>query len=464
MHVAFIERIDPQQRINKDQMGGYGIGFSVGTTARSRMIERHKRLRNVPVLTLGYVASFFHAAGHTIEVISDGRISQQADLVLLYSSIVESAREVAYLKHVKQRSRAATGVIGPFAGHVPQVYADVADCVVCGEPEALMQQIAAGQPLPRGVVQSPVIQDMNTFPYPDWTPFPLETYSYYPLVLERPFVTVQASRGCDFLCSYCPYAAYYGKVRQRTVDNVLGELAHLVKTYGVRGIMFRDPLFTIHRPWVVQLMEGILQRGLTIRFGCETRMDLLDEELLDLMYRAGLRAVNCGVESVDKDVLKSADRNMSFHKLEQEVRHCEARGIKVAAFYVFGLMADTEATIRRTLDYAKHLNTFVAQFHINTPFPGTKVYEEVKDTITDHDWSHYDSFTPVFRHPQLSNDQLIHLRQEAFTSYYFRLTYVLKHGGQLLDSLAHSLVMSRDRRRQAVRAVDHPANRSSPAP
>ena len=195
MHVALVERIDARARINKDQMGGYGIGFSIGTDWRARLIEAQKRRRNVPVLTLGYVAAFLHRAGHTMEVVSDGRVPARADLVLLYSSIVESAREVAYLRRLKRETRATTTVIGPFAGHCPEVYADAADCVVCGEPEALIQRIASGEPCPRGIVQSPAIQEMDTFPYPHWEPFPLQDYSYHPLLRLRSRVTGLCSRG-----------------------------------------------------------------------------------------------------------------------------------------------------------------------------------------------------------------------------------------------------------------------------
>jgi anaerobic magnesium-protoporphyrin IX monomethyl ester cyclase len=438
MHIALIERIDPTARINKDQMGGYGIGLSVGGSRRARAIEHHKRVRNVPVLTLGYIAALFTRQGHSVEVISDGAISSRADLVILYSSIVESSLECAYLDRVRLQTQAVTGVVGPFAGHMPQIYAAHADFIVCGEPEAVMRDIAAGAAIPQGTVHAEPIQDMNTFPHPDWSVFPLESYSYYPLLLERPFVTVQASRGCDFLCTYCPYAAYYGRVRQRTAAHVLDELKHLKTQYGIRGVMFRDPLFTIHASWVEELMTGMLSADLHMTFGCETRMDLLNAPLIALMQQAGLRVINCGVESVDHQVLRSADRNMSFEKLESEVRNCESQGIKVAAFYVFGLPADTEQTIRATIKFAKRLNTFVAQFHVNTPFPGTKVYDQVKDRITDHDWSHYDSFTPVFTHPNLTEAQLVRLRHAAFTSYYFRPAYLTKHGGKLLEGLLSS--------------------------
>ncbi|MBI4355765.1 MAG: radical SAM protein [Candidatus Omnitrophica bacterium] len=426
MKIALIERIDARRRVNKDQMGGYGIGFAVSRDPVGRFIAWNKRRRNVPVLALGYLAAIFRQAGHEIEVISDGRLPDGADLTLIYASIVECHGEIAYARRVKAATRSHVGFVGPFASQKPELFLDAADFLIQGEPEAAARRLARGE-LPRGVAESPQLQDLDSLPYPAWDAFPLADYSYYPLILDRPFVSVQGSRGCDFLCSYCPYAAYYGKVRQRSVEHVLGELRHLVERYGVRGIEFRDPLFTVNRAWVVAFAQALRQAKLPIRWGCETRMDLLDAELIDLLYAAGMRSINCGVESASPEVLKSARRTMSFPKLEQEIRNCERKGIRVAAFYVLGLPADTTASIRETLRYAGQLNTYVAQFHINTPFPGTQMYEQLRNQIVETNWERFDSFTPVFRHPNLSSDELVGLRREAFVSYYFRPAYLRKH-------------------------------------
>jgi radical SAM superfamily enzyme YgiQ (UPF0313 family) len=134
-----------------------------------------------------------------------------------------------------------------------------------------------------------------------------------------------------------------------------------------------------------------------------------------------------GIESVNQEVLKKATRKSATIKKQNEiVDYCHKKGIRVAAFYIFGLPEDTEESIKQTIKYAKKLNTMVAQFFISTPFPGTKFYEQVKEEIYDHDFSHYNSYTPVHRSLNLTKKQLLKLKEKAFVSYYFRPRYVFR--------------------------------------
>ena len=87
---------------------------------------------------------------------------------------------------------------------------------------------------------------------------------------------------------------------------------------------------------------------------------------------------------------------------------------------------DTKETIKNTINYAKKLNTHVAQFFISTPFPGTEFYEQVKDKIYA-DWESFDSFTPTFMHKNLTPTELLKLKESAYTQYYFRPGYLFKY-------------------------------------
>ena len=423
MKVALVERINSRRMVNKDQMGGYGIYTTIGTGLGAKFIEKQTR-RNVPILALGYLAAIFLNHKHEVEVITDGR-TPESDLTVIYSSIVESKTEIDYAKRLREETETKIGFVGPFASQKPELY-DVADFIILGEPEEAAKLVAEGN-IPKGLVHSLPKQNLDELPHPDWSAFPLSNYSYYPVITETPFVTIQASRGCNFRCNYCPYAAYYGNVRRRSVANVLGEIKELVSRYGIKGLYFRDPIFTSDRRWVDSFAEELIKLDLDIHWGCETRIELTDEQLVDKLYTAGLRAINCGIESSDNEVLQSADRRNTFTKIEKMIRYCEEKGIKVLAFYVFGLLSDTTASIEKTIQYAKKLNTFGAKFHINTPFPGTPFYQEVESLIFEKDWENFNSCRPVFKHPNLSSEELLSLKEKAYVSYYLRPSYILKH-------------------------------------
>jgi len=90
---------------------------------------------------------------------------------------------------------------------------------------------------------------------------------------------------------------------------------------------------------------------------------------------------------------------------------------------------DTEETVEETINYAKKLNTLVAQFTISTPYPGTAFFEKLKNEgkMNTFDWEEYDAYTPVSEHEFLSGQKLLALKEEAFVSYYFRPAYLLRH-------------------------------------
>ena len=183
-------------------------------------------------------------------------------------------------------------------------------------------------------------------------------------------------------------------------------------------------MFTGNNQRAQFMAELMIQNKLGLVWACETALEFLNEDLLKLLYKAGLRSVNVGVESGDDGILSNVQRRAEQQRRSEHlVDFCNKVGIRVSAFYCLGLPLDTEATIRKTINYAKRLNTHVATFNVFTPYPGTPLYERVKNDIFDHDWEHYTSFTPVYRHPHLSVEQLEHLREEAFLSFYFRPQY-----------------------------------------
>ena len=83
--------------------------------------------------------------------------------------------------------------------------------------------------------------------------------------------------------------------------------------------------------------------------------------------------------------------------------------------------------MKRTIKYAKKLNTDFANFTICTPIPGTEYYEQIKDRIYENNWEKFDNFNPVFKHNNLSAGELRRFQEYALVSYYVRPKFILKH-------------------------------------
>lgn len=425
MKVSLLEiKSSRPECINKDFMGGYGWAFHIGKTWRAQAIEYVKKAgESVPLLTFGYLAAIFRQEGHAVELVEN--VIPEGDLILIHGSMVDYRYEIEWAKKIKAaRPDAKLGFIGPFPGFRPDLFKDACDFIITGEPEAAAYDICR-KGIPTGIVKSPAIEDLDSLPFPAWDLFPVNEFSYFPAIREKPFLTILSSRGCTYSCDYCPYPVNF-KWAKRSAENVLDEIGHNIEKYGMKAFLFRDPLFSIDRKRAVAIAEGITARGYNVKWACETRLDLLTEKLIDTFYASGLRVINVGIESSSEAVLKNIDRiPIPVAHQERIIRYCDKLGIRVTAFYVLGLPMDSAAGIRDTIAYAKRLNTHAAMFYLATPFPGTEYYETVKKDILVEDFEKMDCFTPVVRHPELSPAELTGLLEKAYLGYYYRPRWAL---------------------------------------
>jgi len=326
----------------------------------------------------------------------------------------------------RARGRTRVGFVGPFASVKPELFAAHADFVISGEPERAVEKIAVDGQIPSGLVTSPPVDDLDTLPFPAWRYFNSDRFRYLPYFPGGGgFFPILSSRGCALSCAYyCPYTAVTGrKWRKRSPGNVVAELEQLVRSYGARRVLFRDPLFTLDRHRSAQIADGIRAAGLRLEWVCETHLDYLDEELLDRLQASGLRSIKVGIESAEAGVLEGVKRHHpGRERIRRLLDHCDRIGIGVVAFYILGLPSDTEESIAATLDYAKELNTIGAQFTVATPYPGTGFFEAARadGRLLTEDWERYDIYTPVMRHDRLSPETIQRLKSRAYQQYYLR--------------------------------------------
>ena len=439
MRVALVTVYSHDRCTLKDVAGGYGTVFAIGSSLPARVLERAKsRLARLPSPVLGYLAAQLGASGHEL-IVADVRRGDaghdplpECDVALVLSSLVDSPAELHVLRELSDAG-ARTVVFGAYATARPEAYAEVADCVVTGEPEALGAALL--DDALRGVVDAGWVSDLDALPHPDWSAFPVARYRYAMLTHRGPTLPVSGVRGCAFGCGYCPFRVT-APFRQREPSRVVAEVRHLVERYGARAIAFRDPLFNLDRDRVRAIASGI--RPLGVRFSAEMRADRLDEPLLRELRDAGLRSLEIGVESLDRAMLARERRSPPTQaQIERVVAAAHRLGVRVIANFILGLPDDDEPTIRATVAWAKQLNPFAVQFTVATPYPGTTLEARVRHQLTDLRPDRYTGWQPVFDHPRLPAERLTALREWAYVSYHARPRYVarfLRHAaGSLLD-------------------------------
>ena len=193
------------------------------------------------------------------------------------------------------------------------------------------------------------------------------------------------------------------------------------------------------------MCKEIVNANLGLEFGVETRLDCLDDELIELMKKAGIKSVNLGVESPDDEILLKNGRipyTKKISNVQKAIEKIENAGIKVQAFYILGLQDDNKNTMRKTLDFSKLLNTFTAQFCVLTPFPGTPTYNQLKEKLLTNDFTKFDEYTPVVKIDGASEKEIAKLRDEAFSSYYLRFSWLKKHISSIIKSRFSSISFS----------------------
>jgi len=416
---------------NKDKAGTFGnASHGEGLIAKIYSLVKRNNV-DMPVIHFGYLAAIFRQQGH--EVAFYDSFPKDEELVILASSIVGYDEEIEFAKKIRRPNR-RVGFISAFATVKPELFLEAADFVIRGEPEWAAMEIAAGRIEPQGIIDSPLIQNIETLPFPDWDGFPTHEYGYFPILKKRPLLSILTSRGCSFDCSYCPYMVIQTeKWRARSPKHTVDEIEYLKKKYGVQSLAFRDIMYTQNKKRAREISEEILKRNVKIEWSCETRADCLDEPMLELLYRSGLRAIHLGIESPKDDIVKKSGRlPIKETQQGQVVRICEKLGIKVIGFYILGFIDDTLESMASTIKYAKYLGTPLAQFDVMTPYPGTKFYNQISDRITSFNWKEYTTHHPVVKLDHVTSDQVLEYKNRAYREYYLRPSWVFKNGLKLL--------------------------------
>jgi len=268
----------------------------------------------------------------------------------------------------------------------------------------------------------PFIPNLDNLPLPMHHLLPLDKYRIP--MLKGPYTFVVTSRGCPGGCRFCiKHVSYQYSVRVRSPENIMEEL-WLLNDLGIHNIHMYTDLFTVDRQQVMGLCNLILKEGLKIRWTCNSRVDFVDEEMLQLMGKSGCWYISWGIESANEEILRRARKGISLEKVERALRWSKAAGIKNWGYFIIGLPGETEETIQQTINFSKKLPLDLALFHIAAPYPGTPFFFEVLENgwfRPGTRWEEVDmDRSTVLDYPGLSAEQLEQASQRAFREWAMR--------------------------------------------
>lgn len=401
---------------------------------------------SLPPIGLLYVAASLEQAGHRVRVCDlaaegerlDERDIRQADLVGISADTTRSAKALAIARRVSASGRPVV-MGGPHPQFMAREILNTGhvDYIVKGEGEAVFPHLLAA--LEKGddaasvngliyssggrLLETPAaaIVDVEALPFP--ARHLVDLNRYRASMAGRPITPVVTSRGCPGACHFCSSSSFFGRGwRWRSPESVLAEVDEVYNLYGFRAICFMDDNFTLAPPRVIRIAEGIIERGYDLKWWNLSRVDTIvkNPDMLAKMAEAGSTTVYLGIESGNEETLNSLGKNTKAADVVTAVELLRNNGIESYGSYIIGNMNETAAEVKKTIAMAIKLDTNIAQFSILTPYPGTKLYEQIKDKIFCRRWKFYDGLHLVFRHPLINRHHLQFLLIMAFVGFYRR--------------------------------------------
>lgn len=281
--------------------------------------------------------------------------------------------------------------------------------------------------------ERPAVADLDALPFPAYKYFKMERYSSLQPAIDAidkgKSFSMMTSRGCPYRCTFCSQSVMAEKWRARSPESVVAEWRHLVEDWGAQEIGILDDSANIDRKRLQRLSELLIQENLHKKAQWVMingiRANLSDTDLLGKMKEAGCKRVAFGVETGDEDILESIDKRVTHDQIRAAFKNAKKVGLETVGFFIIGLPGDTEETMEKTIKFACELDPLVANFSMMTPYPGTKVWEQVHRNggrMLVKDWQDYVFFEGKARYEMGPTTAEAQERKwkEAYRRFYLR--------------------------------------------
>jgi len=220
--------------------------------------------------------------------------------------------------------------------------------------------------------------DITRTPVPEWELLDLKKYAS---------MAIQFSRGCPYRCDFCNVTTLFGhKIRTKTSTQIIDELNGIRQRKWQDSIFFVDDNFIAHRSYLKkELLPALIAwreaNKVTNKFYTECSINLADDdELMELMVKAGFNQVFIGIETPDSTALQACGKqhNTSRNILDN-VRRIQRAGIEVQGGFIVGFDSDTPSIFQKQFEFIQNSGIVTAMVGILQALPGTKLYDRLSN-------------------------------------------------------------------------------------
>jgi radical SAM superfamily enzyme YgiQ (UPF0313 family) len=312
--------------------------------------------------------------------------SRESDLVGIYVNTVNYDFAVKCAEIARGLKKKVVGG-GPHATLSPTALLDTGffDHIIKGESEITFPKVLADLESGKEVgceVHGESVTNLDNIPFPARDLYNMNKILNSPGIFPYPhrYIGIITSRGCPFSCSFCQPMEknlFGKKTRQRSLSIVIYEVEYVIDKYKANFIMFQDSVLTIRKSWVLELCEKMDNLG--IRWGCQTRVDTIDEDTIRALSEGGCVVIMFGFESGSERILKLLGKRTLPEQALEAVRLCRKYDIMVFANYMLGVPTETISDLEDTLYMLKKIRPEIHAPSYFSPIPGSDLYEYCRD-------------------------------------------------------------------------------------
>lgn len=275
-----------------------------------------------------------------------------------------------------------------------------------------------------------VLKDTGNAPYADLTLFPMPDFKFFDLdkyfnlrshnsTIENKYVRsalLNTMKGCLYNCAYCGQARKNMKDRAQTSEQVINQILFLHNQFNVDHFSFIDNEFGVNIKRAKNICKEIIRNKLKIRWLINNRVELFDNELIELLSESGCENVRLGIETCDPHLQKFLNKKIDLNKAAKVIKQLKHKGINVHTYFIVGIPGETKKSLRMN---AKFISSVEPYSFSPTPLflmPNSILYNKLKSEgkLIIQDWSEYKKPSKLV----FKNESYLNMRQIANASKY----------------------------------------------
>jgi radical SAM superfamily enzyme YgiQ (UPF0313 family) len=294
---------------------------------------------------------------------------------------------------------------------------------------------------------APVIDDLDCLPLPAY-------HLTGELQGDAPYASLELGRGCPFACTFCSTNDFFRrKFRVKSPARMLADMRAIASHYGIRAFDLVHDMFTVDRKRVAALCDHLIESGEHFTWTCSARTDCVDDELLELMARAGCEAIFFGVETGSRRMQRIIDKDLDPDQARRAVAMAERHRVSTTVSLITGFPEENADDLRDTIaifmDSLRYPGS-TPQLNVLAPLAGTPIHVKYKDQMMLDDLC--SEMSHQGRVQNEADRELIRSFPEIFPNFYLLRTAGLDP--VFLLELREFLAMATRRLRWLVAALD----------